>query len=284
MYATKEKDASGPLERYVQVLEMLAAFSGSLRLADIAALLELPKPTVHRLLKSLARCGMAKGGGNRPYELGDRLIKMFHTAADDGWLAAVASPHLRALTEQTGETCYLSRLVGTQVVVASSLSPDARWRGYAQPGYEMPVNAAASGKAIMAFQEEGLVERVLSRELPILTAKTRNDMEWIRKQYANIRREGYATCIEEIDEGHAALAVPVKLSDGSVLYAVAMTGPVERITNKEMTKRLTALQDAALSLASSLSIGERLKGTQIATGPHHSIGLDRVNRAPTAPT
>ncbi|MCA6111574.1 helix-turn-helix domain-containing protein [Bradyrhizobium sp. CNPSo 4026] len=254
------EDPSGPLERYMQILEVLAAFPGSLTLADIAALLELPKTTAHRLLRGLARSGLANGGGNRPYEVGERLMRLLHASADEGWLTSLARPHLRALTESTRETCYVTRLVGSRVVVAASLSPDARWRGYVQPGIEMPINAAASAKAIMAYQEKAAIDKALSHELPMLTAKTRRDRVWIERQLAETRKRGYATCIGEIDEGLAAIAVPVKLSSGIVLHSVAMTGPLQRIMNDQLAERLKALGRAADALAALLSIGERVKG------------------------
>ncbi|WOH63901.1 IclR family transcriptional regulator [Bradyrhizobium sp. BWA-3-5] len=265
-----QRTSDGPLERYIQILEVLAAFPGSLTLVDVAALLELPKTTAHRLLRGLARSGLAKGGGNRPYELGERLIRLLHAAADDGWLTTLVHPHLCALTERTGETCYVTRLVGARVVVAASVSPegrwrgspDARWRGYTQPGIEMPINAAASAKAIMAYQDEAAIEEALSHELPLLTANTRNDPAWIEQQLAQTRNRGYATCIGEIDEGVAAIAVPIKLSSGIVLHSVAMTGPLQRIMNNQLTERLAALRSAADALAVSLSIGERLKITR----------------------
>ncbi len=259
---TTSEDPSGPLERYMQILEVLAAFPGSLTLAEVATLLELPKTTAHRLLRGLARSGLAKGGGNRPYELGERLMRLLHASADDGWLASLARPHLSALMELIGETCYVTRLVGARVLVAASLSPDARWRSYVQPGSEMPINAAASAKAIMAYQEKSVIEEALSHELPILTANTRNDRKWIRQQLVETRNRGYATCLGEVDEGLAAIAVPVRLSSGMVMHSVAITGPLQRIMNDQLADRVKALHNAAGALTTSLSLGERLKRPQ----------------------
>ncbi|MHC2440348.1 IclR family transcriptional regulator [Bradyrhizobium sp. USDA 4451] len=256
------QDPSGPLERYVRLLEVLATFPGSLTSPDIAALLSLPKATAHRLLKGLSRSGLVQGGGNRPYALGERLLRLVHAAANDDWLTSLVQPHLRALTDRTGETCYVTRLIGARVVVFASLSPDVRWRGYAQPGIEMPINAAASAKAIMAWQNRATVEEALSHEMPLFTVNTRNDLNWVEEQLAEARSRGYATCIGEIDEGLAAVAVPVRLSNGLVLHAVAMTGPLQRIMNGQLSERLDALREAARTLAAPLSIGERLKSNQ----------------------
>ena len=254
------ESGGGPLGRYIEVLELVAAFPGGLTLADVSSLLDLPKTTAHRLLKGLVRSGLAKdGAGGRPYHLGDRLMRLLHAAADDGWLATLARPHLLQLTGASSETCYLTRLVGARVVVAISQSPDVRWRGYVQPGIEMPVNAAATAKAIMAYQSPALVAQALLHDLPKLTVNTRTDHEWVEHELAEVRRRGYATCIGEIDEGLAAIAVPIVLTGGAVFHAIGMTGPLQRIMNKQLPERITALNGTAAALAKVLSIGEGIK-------------------------
>src|SRR6478735_6475048 len=118
---TDEESVGGPLDRYMQILELLVAFPDSLTLADVASLVELPKTTAHRLLKGLVRAGLAKDGvGGRAYHLGDRLTRLLHASADDGWLETLAGPYLQRLTETSTETCYLTRLKGSRVVVAVS--------------------------------------------------------------------------------------------------------------------------------------------------------------------
>jgi DNA-binding IclR family transcriptional regulator len=258
---TTEDDASpGPLARYIDVLEVVAAFSGAITLADVSSILDLPKTTAHRLLKGLVRSGLAaEGDAGRTFHVGERLTRLLHASADDGWFASVAGPHLLALTEASTETCYLARLVGSRVVVALSYSPDVRWRGYVQPGIEMPVNAAATGKAVMAYQSKALIAAALSQELPKPTVNSRTSRKWIEQEFAKVRKLGHATCIGEIDEGLAAIAVPITLPDGAVLHSVGMTGPLERIMNKQLPERIAALRATAAALAKALSLGTTIK-------------------------
>lgn len=254
-------DASpGPLGRYMDVLELVAAFPGALTLADVASILDLPKTTAHRLLKGLVKAGLAReGAGGRSYDLGDRLTRLVHATVEDDWLTTLTSPHLQRLTDASDETCYLSRLVGARVVVAVSLSPDVRWRGYVQPGVDMPINAAASAKAIMAYQNAALLAQALAQPLPLLTVNTRNDQAWVEAELEAVRTRGYGTCIGEIDEGLAAIAVPVRLPDGMVLHAVAMTGPLQRIMNERLPERIAALNDTAHVLSKTLALAKRIR-------------------------
>jgi DNA-binding IclR family transcriptional regulator len=138
-----------------------------------------------------------------------------------------------------------------------SQSPDVRWRGYVQPGIEMPVNAAASAKAIMAYQDDTTL--ALAQPLPIVTANTRNDAAWVESELQAVRARGYATCIGEIDEGLAAIAVPVTLPDGMVLHALAMTGPLQRIMNERLPERIDALNATGAVLAKALALGAKIR-------------------------
>ena len=255
----EQSEADSPLERYFRLLELIAAFPGRLALADVAELSDLPKTTAHRLLKGLVKADLASGGqGGRAYAIGPRLARILHATAGEGWLEALVRPTLAALAEQSGEACYLTKLVGSRVLVAVSQAPEVRWRSYVQPGIEMPPHAAATGKAIIAYQDEALIREALAAELPKLTVNTRSDEAWIREEFGRVRAQGYATCIGEIDEGLAAIAAPVRQNDGLILYAVGMTGPLQRIMGDRLPQHLAALDEACRALAGKLSIGTRI--------------------------
>jgi len=251
---------SGPLDRYISVLELVAAFPGTLTLTDVAALLDLPKTSAHRLLGGLSRAGLIEGGSGRgrAFSLGDRLLRLVHMSAEDGWIAALARPFLHALVEDTGETCYLTRLVGHRVPVVVSESPEVHWRSYVKPGLEMPPHAAATAKAILAFQPEAVVARAIAEPLPRFTDRTRIDPDWIRREYATIREAGYATCVGEIDEGLAALGVPIVQKGGAVFHCVGMTGPLPRIMNEDLPVRIARLTATATRLSTLLTIGSAI--------------------------
>jgi DNA-binding IclR family transcriptional regulator len=252
--------AGGPLERYIAVLELVAAFPGAITVSDVGSLLALPKTTAHRLLGGLARSGLIKGGDgrNRTFRLADRLVRLVHMSADGGWIEALVRPQLEALAAERGETCYVSRLLGHRVHVAVTVSPEVRWRAFVQPGIEMPPHAAATAKVILAFQSPALVARALAEPLPRLTSQTRTDPELIRAEYADVRVQGYATCISEIDEGLGALGVPIVQTSGEVLHSVGIVGPVPRIMNDAMAARIDSLRATAARLSLALSLGSAI--------------------------
>ena len=254
-----EPSPGGPLDRYMSVLELVAAFPGAVTMSDVCAALDMPKTSAHRLLAGLSRAGLVEGGGrHRAYTLGKRLVRLLHASAEQGWLESLARPAIEALAAERGETCYLTHLVGHAVRVVFSISPEVQWRSYVQPDLQMPPHAAATAKAILAFQAPAIVEKALEGELVALTSQTCTDREKVLKDYETVREKGYGTCVSEIDEGLGALGYPVRLADGSILYSVGLTGPVQRIFNDDLPVRLASLEQAATALSRSLSQGAEI--------------------------
>ena len=63
-----------------------------------------------------------------------------------------------------------------------------------------------------------------------LTAHTITDRSRLEKEFAKIRIKDEATEINELEEGSATLALPVRLPNGPVGAALCLTGPAERFT------------------------------------------------------
>ncbi len=254
-----QESVTSPLHRYMVVLELVSAFPDALILTDVSTLLGLPKTTAHRLLSGLARVGLVEGGGRSSrFKLGDRLIRLMHNSAVDGWISALAQPHLEVVNAKLGETSFLARIVGHRILVVTSESPEVHWRSYVQPNIEMAPHAAASAKAILAFQTEAIVAKALAEPLPRLTAYTNTDPDAVRAIYAQAREDGFATCVSEIDEGLGGLAVPVIQAGNRILYSLGVTGPVQRIMDDGLENRIAVLKEVSIALAKTLSAGSAI--------------------------
>ncbi len=45
-----------------------------------------------------------------------------------------------------------------------------------------------------------------------------------------VRRQGFATIVDELEEGLVAIAAPVRESDGTILGAISISAPSARLT------------------------------------------------------
>ena len=77
-----------------------------------------------------------------------------------------------------------------------------------------------------------------------------------------IRRTEFATAVDELEPGLAAMAAPVRGARGDVVAALSITGPTLRMT----PLRIVELQDILLEEADALSrrLGYREEGEHAA--------------------
>src|SRR5690606_13385019 len=132
-------------------------------------------------------------------------------------------------------------------------SPNAPWRGFVLPGKFMHPHATASAKAILAHQPAELIDKALSGKLPRFTQRTHTARKDILADYANIREQGFATCIGEVDEGLAAVAVPINVDVANVIYALGIVGPLPRIQALLDADIVDRLKKSAKAISALLS-------------------------------
>ena len=248
---------SRPLERLLVVLECVAEAQGEANLSLIASATRLPKPTVHRLLATLVASGLVTATGPNRYASGGRLARLLQIMRDPDSIAALARPTLRRLADVTNETCYMTKLIDQQVKVVLMEMPKSEWRNYfvyVLPGKQMLPHAAASAKAIMAFQPQPVIAAALAQSLPRLTSHTKLAHADILAEYEDVRARNCAVCDAEVDEGLSALAVPIHLAGAGVLFAIGVTGPSIRLSGVNRAPLFEALRGAAEQLSLALDL------------------------------
>jgi DNA-binding IclR family transcriptional regulator len=245
------KQKISPLNRYISVLEAVAAASTPLGLSELAAVCNLPLGSAHRLVAGLLATNLlvAEGSTRKTYRVGPRLLRLLHSGTEIEKIRVAGQPILESLADRLAETCYLARLTGEQVIpIAWAVPERGGVRGYVLPGDAMPPHAAASAKAIMAFQSREFVEHILSQRFEKFTAATKINAREIRAEYAHVRKRKYAVCWDEIEVGLGAIACPIELPEVGVIYAVGAAGIAERLQRRSVDAIIAELQGAVPEL------------------------------------
>jgi DNA-binding IclR family transcriptional regulator len=238
--ARDEKEA--PFERQFRALETVAAFPRGLSLTELVAVLDLPKTTVHRLLKSLTQAGVLSAKNPRfgPYVLGPRFLGLLQSSVPEDWTESLAKPILRELVDKTGDTCFLARLTGTSIRSVAMATPENDVHVYVVPGRELSPLYGASAKAILAFHDSGTVTAVLASsqvKIPV----TKPMIQAFHKELALIRRNNVAFNAGEDIPGYAAVAAPIQLQSLGVQFSIAVTGTYEKLMSPANKTRLIDL-------------------------------------------
>lgn len=244
------------LERAFAILEAFTEFRPEWSTSDLARFLELPIPTVHRLLGALARLGyVTRDAQTRRFRLGGAAMQLGERARAVSDLRAVALLPLRRLSEAADETAVLTVLSPERdrSVCLERVETSQPLRLSVQPGTQLPLHAGASQKALLAFMPEREVDRLLDQPLERLCAATITEPRQLRRDLEVIRERGWASSYEETNLGVWGIAVPV-ISGDDVVCAVGIAGPSARLSDEGFRRDVPLVQRAALAVARSLGL------------------------------
>ena len=249
-----EKDNASVVLRVMNLLSVVAANSGTLSVAELAAETGLPKPTVHRLCQQLeASVYFIRDPASRHYSVGHRLWDMGLNVVNVGLLPE-RHAILQKLVNEIGETCNLSMRVRNQSVYIDRV--ESRWplRLNLEPGSLVPLHCTASGKIFLSAMPRERRQKLLSiAGLPAHTPQTITELDRMEEEVELIKKRGYSIDDEEFLEGLVALAVPVRNSQGAIVAGIACHGPKPRLNVEGALKHLPLLTQAAADLRSSFT-------------------------------
>lgn len=204
-----------------RVVRLMSAFDRDLptmTLSGLARRADLPLTTAHRLVDDLVAHGLIERlpdgnlrSGMRMWELaarGSRALKLHELALpfmDD--VQATVHQHTTLAVLDHGTVLYVERLS----------SPDSRLNA-AHIAQRMPIHAASSGLALLAFSPPAFQNEVLAGPLAKVTPETITDPVLIRKHLAEIRQRGFVALPGIGVTEWTGIAVPV-LGPGDTIAA-----------------------------------------------------------------
>ena len=146
-------------------------------------------------------------------------------------LVTAARGELHGLVHKLGETVHLTVLQGLEVVTIHSESPAHGFRALSWMGVTAPSYMTSSGRVLLSGLDDDQVERIYPAKKKIdgapplcLTRTGEELMAAIKK----IRKDGYATVIEEFEPGLVGASVPVRDFNGSIVAAINVAAPKAR--------------------------------------------------------
>jgi DNA-binding IclR family transcriptional regulator len=119
-------------------------------------------------------------------------------------------------------------------------------------GRRFPLRAGSSSTCILAFLPAREQESVLSGELGAMTSRTITDAAGLRARLAEIRALGYDHSVRERQSGAASVAAPVFGFAGTVLGAVSVCGPADRVDDAARTRFAPLLCEATDRISRAL--------------------------------
>jgi DNA-binding IclR family transcriptional regulator len=217
------------IERAAAVLRLLGSTDRPMGLNELAAALDLPRPTAHGIVRTLREVGfVAQDVESARYRLGSALQELGRGGWDRHDLRARSMNWADSLAGSSGLAVHLGVPgAGTVRLVHHVFRPDGSPQRI-RTGEEQPLHATALGKCLLAFAP---VATSPARDLDLerWTGRTCVTVAALEAQLALARRRGWASETGEFEPGTGGAAAPLRASGGLVVGAIGVVGPVEEL-------------------------------------------------------
>jgi len=221
----------GVLDKAVVIL---AACVDGASLAELVDRTKLPRATAHRLAQALEIHRMLVRDTQGRWRPGPRLGELANAAPDV--LLTAAEPLLAALRDATGESAQLYLRRADERICVAAAERASGLRDTVPVGSVLPMTAGSAAQILLAWEPPEAVMPLLPRS------------KFTGRTLAEVRRRGWAQSVAEREAGVASVSAPVRDASGTVVAAVSVSGPVDRIGRRPGVRWAADLLAAADAL------------------------------------
>ena len=246
---TNGKERGSAIARALAIIEAVSKAERPLSPADLCHQLDIPKPSVHRLISQLEGDGYLQTSMRGLIVPGDRLHGMALGILYSSRFKALRQAILQKLTDEIGETCGIAIPNGTEMIYYDRVQTDWPLQIHLQVGSHTPSWCTASGKLYLSSITKDRRLRLINK-LPLkqYTRNTITDANILEKELQGIKKIGIGTDNEEFVDGMVACAVPVYDAKGRLFACLFTHAPVIRKSLHELLHYVPTLAKAAKDL------------------------------------
>lgn len=258
---------TGTVARAVQLLARVAV-EGTTTIKSLSQALSLAPSTVHRLLDLLANQGMIEHDAkHRRYSIGPEFYRVSALVVTRYDVVTLALPILRAVADETDESCVLGLYWPHQRRMSFAKCADStrplRYR--VQLNTPLPIVWGASGRSILAHLPADEVEQVLAEEdASPGKGEALPSPDALARELAEIRVRGYAMSRGQKIAGAVGISAAVFGASGRVIGSLSITIPEIRFIEEQADKLGQLIQIRAGELSARLGyLGQPARGDRL---------------------
>lgn len=238
-----------------RVLTVLMAFSQQRHTRSARALAQetgIPLPSVYRYVALLREMGLLVADDRGCYHLSARLSALAQAAETAETLIHFADPVMRRLSDTTGETVILVRLIASSAVCVHRIESRHSLRTSYEPGQPLSLDRGASARLLLG----GMTARARREYLAPLAARDPRAAAQAEERARAAAERGWAVSEEEIDSGVWAAAAAVRDRTG-IVAALSVPSPLVRAPNALHEELIASVRAAAAQVNAALRAAHR---------------------------
>lgn len=229
------EDSLKSLKKVARILDCFDLNRRTLSLAEICEMTGFPRSTTHRLAASMREIGFLEQEHERDaYRLGLRLFELGSTVLANLELHREGTPIVESLHQLTNRTVHLAVFDGQRAVVIQRTEASKDRMAPSTFVENSPAYCTSVGKAILAWQDEETLDRVIALGLERLTETTITDPGLLRADLAATRERGYAIDNGEHQPALRCVGAPIRAASGRVFAALSVSAPAWEMAPAEI--------------------------------------------------
>lgn len=238
-------------DRVLQIFELLAEHPDGITLLDVQSQLGIPRSSAHGLLQTLLiREYLVHDKESGRFRSGIRLWQVGRSYLGAVSLERTASPILRRVRDDLGETVQLAVLDGTDNIYVAKMDSQQNLRLASYVGARLPAYATGIGKALLSMlADDDIVARYGGYAFVRFTDTTVAGLPELLTEVGRIRERGWAEDHAEHTPGVYCVAFPVTRGADGQLSAVSVSLPTVRSNSAFTATIVEVLRTAAEDLA-----------------------------------
>ena len=254
-----------------RIVRIISAFDGThpaLPVAVLARRADLPLSTAHRLVAELVSHGWLQRESGGTIRLGLRLWELASRSSSALDLRGVAMPFMEDLQAVVRQHTQLAVLQDGEVLFIERLSSRGSVLNHAKVASRLPLHVSSSGMVMMAHSPRPVQEACLGRRAAAGKGTAGLPAAELRRQWAHMRRCGYASMPGTVVAETTGIAVPIFNAAGNALAAIGVVVPTGA---ENPAATVPALMTAARGISRGLGVGAADAGPAPHPGWHLGI-------------
>jgi IclR family transcriptional regulator, acetate operon repressor len=216
--------------RAIALLKAFTAERPEREVAELSRETGLSRGTTHRLLGALESEGLVeRHPSTGRFRLGPGTVALGARAMKTVGVRDMAHPELEALAARTGETATLEVLSSGKMLILDEVLGAHLIGASPSLGTSWALHATSTGKALLAALGDARMAALLAMPLARFTHRTIVSLPELEVELSSVRRDGFATVSEELEEGYAAAGAVIRLPTVEPSATLSVGGPSARL-------------------------------------------------------
>jgi DNA-binding IclR family transcriptional regulator len=246
------------VQRTLDIIETLSEYKTGVGVTTLSKELKLHKSTVHRLLTTLMlRKYVEQDPETSKYKLGMRLFEIGNAVLSKLDIRQHASPYLRQLWKQTGETVQLSIVDQYKVLYIDVLESVEKVGVKSNVGERVPLHCSAPGKIWLAnLPDDRLNEVIKLIKFEPFTPFTIDNADKLKASIQQAKESGYAVDNQEYSTDLVSVAAAIKNYRGRVIACVSIIAPALRVNDEKIKELGNNIKTMAEKISQSMGFNK----------------------------